>query len=51
MPEFFNIKFSFNMSYFCLFFKFNLFHLLLLIQDMAIKPSFKVQNFALVNAN
>ena len=43
VPEFSNIKFSFNMSYFCPYF-FNLRYF-----DMAMKPSFKVQNIALIN--
>ena len=44
MPEFFNINFSFNMSYFCNYFFFNSLYF-----DMAIEPAFKVQNVVLMN--
>ena len=43
VPEFFNIKFSFNMSYFLSSLFFNSFYF-----DMAIKPYFKAQNIALI---
>ena len=45
VPEFFNIKFSFNMSYFCHYYYF----FKSLYFDMPIKPSFKVKNIALIN--
>ena len=44
--QFFNIKFSFNMSYFCHYYFLNSLYF-----DMAIKPFFKVQNIALINVN
>ena len=44
VPKFFNIIFSFNMSYFCYYYFFNS-----LFFDMAIKYSLKVQNNTLIN--